>query len=237
MAKYKELLEILGKRPRTVLEIILREGSVSTYKLGELGYDQPPRAAMDLKDAGVKLITSYGKHPKSGARMAIYSLADENAEVQGSGKGRRAFPKALRKKVLDRFINKCSLCGEEYDPAVLQLDHRIPYIVAGDPKEFDPDDFQPLCASHQRSKSWACEHCQNREAKEINVCRSCYWAFPDSDYTHIATITERRTDVTWKGNKDGETYRRLRLLATRQGISIPEVIKSLVKTTLQKKSK
>lgn len=235
MAEYKELLESLGKRPRTVLELILREGSVSTYKLGQLGYDQPPRAAQDLKEAGVRLKVTYGKHPKTGSRMAIYSLADENEDPRATARGRRAFPKALRKAVLDAFQNRCSVCSEEYDPTVLQLDHRIPYIVGGDPKEFHVKDFQPLCASHQRSKSWVCEHCPNREDKVTKVCMSCYWAIPDGDYTHIATVAERRVDVTWKGDQDRKTYRRLRSLAAKEGKSVPEVIKNLIKTALQKK--
>ncbi len=51
--RYAELLARLGKRPKAVLERILKNGSVSTYELGQLGYDQPPRAAQDLKEAGV----------------------------------------------------------------------------------------------------------------------------------------------------------------------------------------
>ena len=101
---------------------------MSTYELGQLGYDQPPRAAQDLKEAGVRLTTSFGKHPKSGARMAIYALAglDEDAAFSG----RRALPKKFREQVLERFQKRCNICNEEHPARLLQLNHRVPYIIA-----------------------------------------------------------------------------------------------------------
>lgn len=149
---YAALLENLGKRPRAVLEKILENGSVSTYELGQLGYDQPPRAAQDLKECGVKLKVAFGKHPKTGARMAIYSLADSaEAELQAAA-GRRIFPSTFRADVLHAHGSRCNLCGTPYPPKSLSLDHRIPFIVGGESDDLRVRDFQPLCGSHQRKK-------------------------------------------------------------------------------------
>ena len=62
--KYEELLPKLGKRARKLLEIILEQGSVSTHELAKIGYGHPPRARQDLKDAGIDIITTFGKHPE-----------------------------------------------------------------------------------------------------------------------------------------------------------------------------
>lgn len=218
LAPYRKLLTTLGKRPRTVLEHILKNGSVSTYELGQLGYDQPPRAAQDLKEAGVQLTTTFGKHPTTNARMAIYSLRGIDEASQGSG--RRAFPKAFRREVLDQFQNRCNICNVEYADTVLQLDHRIPYIVGGEPDTLRVEEFQPLCGSHQRLKSWACEHCENRHAKKLDVCRTCYWATPDGDYVHIANRHERRVDLTWAGDGEIRMYSQLVREAANRNVSL-----------------
>ena len=226
--KYRKLLDKLGKRPRTVLQKILENGSVSTFELGQLGYDQPPRAAQDLKEAGVPLKTSFGKHPESGARMGIYSIDLDSQLNFGSGKGRRAFPKQFRQNLLELHNHKCNVCNVKYPGTALQIDHRVPYIVGGEAENLDMNEFQLLCASHQRTKSWECEHCPNYETKDIDLCRECYWAFPESDFKHIATIPERRVDVIWKGKKEIAEYSRLRNFAESAGLKISDVIKRLV---------
>lgn len=48
----------MSKRARTALDILLQRGSVTTKELQELGYDHPPRAMADLKDAGVPFIST-----------------------------------------------------------------------------------------------------------------------------------------------------------------------------------
>ena len=223
--KYEALLNRLGKRPRTVLELILKNGSVSTYELGQLGYDQPPRAAQDLKEAGVSLKVSYGRHHKTGSRMAIYSLADIIDE--NSFLGRRHFPKRFRQEILQRFDYKCNICNTTYPARILQLDHRVPYIVGGEGKKLYVEDYQPLCGSHQRSKSWECEHCPNRIERILEVCRTCYWACPDGNYTHVATRPERRTDITWSDAEEIELYEKLQERASREGKDISSLLKDI----------
>lgn len=234
LEKYKTLLESLGKRPRIVLEKILQNGSVSTYELGQLGYDQPPRAAQDLKEHGVALTVTYGKHPTTGNRMAIYSLDIDNPLKYGGFEGRKAFPKKFREELLSLFRHRCNICNMEYPDTILQLDHRIPYLVEGEPEKLKDSEFQLLCGSHQRLKSWACEHCRNRHDQLPNVCRTCYWAFPDGKYEHIATNPERRVDVTWQGETEIREFNELELLAERHSIDIHTLLKTMARELIRK---
>lgn len=212
-----------------MLELLLKKGAVSTFDLGNIGYDQPPRAAQDLKEAGVKLTTTFGKHPKTGSRMAIYSLAKDQPLLTGTFSGRKAFPKKFRHDCLEHYHLTCCICNVVYEPAVLQIDHRIPYIIGGDPDNYKLDNFMLLCGSHQRLKSWECEHCPNRKIESTEICRVCYWAMPDGDYEHIATILEKRIDVTWRGEYELGHYQRLVSFAKKKGLSLSDTIKELVK--------
>ncbi len=234
--KYASLLKALGKRPRTVLEKILENGSVSTYELGQLGYDQPPRAAQDLKEAGVKLRTSFGKHPTTGARMAIYSLAQKEPDSLPNFVGRTAFPIRFRTELFRIFNNRCNICNSRYNQLLLQIDHRIPYIISGESDQLIIDDFQPLCGSHQRLKSWTCEHCSNRENGDRAVCATCYWAIPDGEYQHIATVPERRLDITWKGLSELEEFATLTESARKSSSDIQTLVKTIIKKSLKKPS-
>lgn len=226
--KYEELLKKLGKRPRTVLELILEKGEVSTYELGELGYDQPPRAAQDLKEHGVRLKTKFGKHPETNARMAIYMLAEVDDEVNGSFTGRVAFPKKFREEVLAFFKNRCNICNMEYNARSLQLDHRVPYLLGGEADKFRLQDFQALCNSHQRAKSWECEHCGNRTLANAEVCAKCYWSIPDGPYQHVAMRDERRLDLTFV-DAEVKDYQRLEATAKKESKAITTVAKAAIK--------
>ena len=49
---------VKNKRARIVIEHILQHGSISTEELKALyGYNHPPRAAKDVRDEGIPLIT------------------------------------------------------------------------------------------------------------------------------------------------------------------------------------
>src|SRR6185312_12399675 len=55
------------------------------------------------------------------------------------------------------------ITGAKLDARVLQIDHRIPFRVAGDAglADQDVDAYMLLDASSQRAKSWSCEQCPN----------------------------------------------------------------------------
>ena len=222
--KYESLLPTLGKRPRVVLEHILKNGSVSTYELGQLGYDQPPRAAQDLKEAGVKLNVVFGKHPKTGKRMAIYSLLNEEPQNEVKN-GRTAFPKLFKESLFAKHGYRCNICNSVYSSTVLQCDHRVSFILAGEVENLELDKFQPLCAPHQRAKSWECEHCPNRETKDENICKTCFWAIPDGEYTHIATRHERNVNISFKSDEEMILLKALIASAKQNNTSLENEIK------------
>jgi hypothetical protein len=233
-SEYEALLARLGKRPRTVLKMLLTKGEVSTYELGQLGYDQPPRAAQDLKDAGVVLKRRSGTNPRTGNRMAIYSI-DWGAPIARGSSERRAFPKSFVRKVKEAHGGECCIYRVAHPHNVLQVDHRIPFQVAGDPEHFAVEDFMSLSPSANRAKSWACEHCPNFRIKNTEVCRTCYWAYPDSNYTHIATVDERQTQIKWVDN-EVDSYARLKKFALSKKITLQKAIKQIVAKHLRNKN-
>lgn len=227
-AKYEELLPQLGKRARIALQKILENGSVSTYEIGQLGYNHPPRVIRDLREAGIHILTKMGTHPETGSRMAIYVLGAPEPEATKRITGRKAIPKRFRQEVLSHHHSKCNICNSQYDDIILQIDHRVPYEIGGEVEAFRLSDFQPLCGSHQRLKSWVCEHCPNWQIRSIDKCKTCYWAIPNQDYEHVATTLEKRADLTWRG-EEIQDYERLRQFAEENSINIPDALKLIVK--------
>jgi hypothetical protein len=115
----------------------------------------------------------------------------------------------------------------------LQIDHRIPFEIAGDNNTItgNLDEYMLLCASANRAKSWSCEHCPNWQEKNISVCNSCYWAYPES-YTHIATRNIRRLDLLW-ANEEIADYDLLIEQANRVQEEPPEYVKNVLRRHFQ----
>jgi hypothetical protein len=218
--------QITAKRPRAVIDRILSHGFVTTEDLQEMGYDHPPRAARDVRENGVPLETFKVTSARTGRQIAAYRFADPSEIKHGRIGGRRAFSKAFKEALVDRYRSADTITGERMDARYLQIDHRIPYEVAGDSALADEsvDAFMLLDASNQRAKSWSCEHCRNwQELHDPAICRGCFWAFPEG-YDHIAMEPIRRVDVIWR---DGEVqdYRRIAKLADSRGVTIATLIK------------
>lgn len=118
--------------------------------------------------------------------------------------------------------------SENMDEHLLQIDHRVPYEVAGEGTDaMDTDDFMLLCGSANRAKSWSCEHCANwREKKDREVCRSCYWAYPEQ-YSHVAMRQIRRLDLMW-ADDEVDHYDRLMDEAGTRGSSMPSFVKQVL---------
>jgi hypothetical protein len=230
----KELLvriaKVTAKRPRTVLEHILKHGSITTEELKEkYGYNHPPRAARDVREHGIALET-YKVADSTGRKIAGYRLV---LTVLETGKaGRKAIPKAIKKALLDKHGRRCSLCGGVFDPTFLQVDHKIPYQVAGESEAEKADAFMLVCGSCNRTKSWACESCKNwMKVKKIAICKGCYWASP-SDYKHVAMVEARRADIVWV-DKDVKLFDRFREASKKAGESVQDGIKKAVARSLE----
>jgi len=225
--------KVTAKRPRTVIDHIIKHGSVTTEELQSLyGYDHPPRAARDVRECGIPLETFYMVSTKTGRKIGAHRFDSPDKIVRGRIEGRRAFSKRFRDALIARYGSRDAITGERYEARHLQIDHRIPYEVAGE-SAYDEDQldaYMLLDGSSQRTKSWSCEQCPNwQENRDESVCRSCFWAFPE-DYTHIAGEHVRRVDIEWRG-AEVEVFERIRERAEREDTTIAAYIKRLLRRT------
>lgn len=220
-ALVQRIKSITNKRARVVLDRLVKKGSITTTELQAAGYDHPPRAARDVVELGIALKRVTVKR-KDGRRIASY-VFDER-ELDPLKTGRVVLAKKEREAIVQRGGAKCGFCGCKSN---LQVDHRIPYEVAGESQRYETDPYQVLDGSCNRKKSWDCEHCKNwSELKAIETCKSCYWASPDA-YTHVAMRPERRIDIVWTGD-EVRSLEALEAAARRAGRSVGEQIKTMI---------
>lgn len=223
-----EILEkiraVTNKRARFVLDRIVEKGIVTTEEINQAGYDHPPRAARDVRELGFPLTTVKVKH-SNGRSIAAYIFPSDIQLATGKS-GRRQLAKKLRSEIIKAAGNRCQICGSEHN---LQVDHRIPYEIAGDPLENGKNQWQVLCGSCNRKKSWECEHCENWQgSRKAKICRSCYWASPEN-HSHVAMREERRVDLIWSGDEIRE-YQQIQSRAKQADRNIAETIKLKLKT-------
>ena len=218
------------KRPRTVIEHILKNGFVTTEELRtKYGYNHPPRAARDVREEGIPLETFRVKDSE-GRSIGAYRFADPRKARFDKLAGRIIFSKKFKQEIIKSIGCKCTICLEPYEDRYLQVDHRIPYEVYGDTEANNRhvEDYMLLCGSCNRAKSWSCEHCINwLENKEPKICKLCYWAMPE-DYKHVALKEIRRIDIVWKG-EEIQVYEALRKRAEKLNIAIPDYVKTALK--------
>jgi len=230
----KALDAVTGKRARVVVEHILQHGSVTTDDLRDkYGYGHPPRAKQDLQEQGIPVVTTFVK-AKNGRRMAAYSLGDLDRITAGRVGGRANFPKAFKKALVESYGSRCALCNAPFEARYLQIDHRIPYLVAGDgaAASRDANDYMLVCGSCNRAKSWSCEHCPNGlVSKNPKVCAVCYWASP-LKYTHVATLDIRRLDLTWTG-KEVSDFDAANAKAGKEAGAMPKFVKEAIRRAVR----
>ena len=226
----KRLKAVTAKRPKVVIDHILKHGFVTTEELRtQYGYGHPPRAAKDARDQGIPLQTTFVKG-SDGRRIAAYQFADLSKIRRGFLGGRQAFSKKFKSLLVKATGDRCQICLHEFEDRYLQIDHRIPYEVSGDVAfdERDTDAYMPVCGSCNRAKSWSCEHCLNwTDTREERTCRSCYWASPEQ-YTHIAMQDARRLDLTWIGDET-KVYDTLHKTASLAKEPMPEHVKKILR--------
>lgn len=229
----QRLRAVKGKRARTVVEHILRQGFVTTEELEQqYGYKHPPRAAHDVREQGIPLET-FSVKSADGRTIAAYRFADPSEVRHGRIGGRMAFPRDFKDKLYAESGGQCAICLGAYEARYLQIDHRIPYEVAGEPADEarDSRDFMLLCGSCNRAKSWSCEHCANwLEDKDPDVCATCYWADPET-YRHVALRPVRRLDLVWT-EEEVALYERLRLRAEQRHETMPDYVKAVLEKHL-----
>lgn len=231
----KEFLErlqaVIGKRARIVIDHILEHGLITTEELEQqYGYKHPPRAARDVREQGIPLET-FSVKSTDGRTIAAYRFADPLEVRHGKIGGRRTFSKEFKSRLYEDADGRCAICNGIYEARYLQIDHCVPYEVAGDSKEHDerdPQDYMLLCGSCNRAKSWSCEHCANwQEAKDASQCKMCYWANLEN-YAHIALQPVRRLDVIWT-DEEITVYDALKQQAESIDEPMPDYVKAILK--------
>jgi hypothetical protein len=211
---------VKNKRARLVLDRIAERGSITTEELAAIGYNHAPRARMDARDLGFPIKTVRVKS-STGKSIAAYSF-DLTKKLDLCKAGRVALSKRERERIIQKAGRKCQLCGATHD---LQIDHRVPYEIAGESLDA-PDAYMVLCGSCNRRKSWICEHCDNFTGRRrVQVCHQCYWASPEA-HTHVAMQQIRRTEIIWEGQA-AATFDDFQRDCKQKGITIAEAIKAL----------
>ncbi|MGC4806504.1 HNH endonuclease [Micromonospora sp. DT233] len=213
----------LSLRARRAVERMLDQGHVTTADLNDMGYDHPPRAIADIKDAGVQVAMKMVV--VAGRRMASYKLVPAAGDAALTG--RRTLPKAFRESLYTLWRYRCAVCDGQFTSRELQADHRIPYRVSGEAVEQVPEDFMPLCPSCNRAKSWSCETCPNWERRIAAECETCLWGSPE-EYSHVATIPERRLQLSWSGDAEIEEFDRLSARARKADVTPAELAKQVI---------
>jgi len=227
----KEILRVLksikNKRARIVIEHIIKHGNITTEDLEKkYGYNHPPRAARDVREAGIPLET-FSVKSSGGRTIAAYRFGDLSKVRKGKLKGRKVFPRKFKQGLYEEAEGRCAICNGEFESRYLQIDHKVPYGIAGENETIDTKDYMLVCGSCNRAKSWSCEHCANwLSDKSLAICMKCYWGNP-RNYTHIALQEIRRLDIIWEG-EEVEVYERLKKMAQEMDVEIPSYVKELI---------
>ena len=204
-----KLNAITDKRPSIVIQHILKYGFITTEDLKEkYGYEHPPRAARDVRERGVNLLT-YKVKSSDGRNIAAYKFGkpvflDDKVSKKA---GRTALSKALKKALVE---------------------------IGGENEGNDIDCYMLLSPSANRAKSWTCEHCSNWNLHDVNFCKSCFWAYPE-EYTHIAGRKERQIIVTFTDNEIEDYNRLIELVGIdRAERTIKDMISEFIQTNNDK---
>ena len=228
---YEKLKSITDKRPRMVIDKLMKDGFCTTAELIGMGYSHGPRAKRDVLEQGIPVERKMVKNEENGSRMARYTLGDWEEYKKHSAlskiSGRKALTKKLKKKLIKENGMKCAIYNEECPESQLQIDHRIPFEIGGDPNDMmDTSKFMLLSPSANRAKSWACEHCGNWTQKKVSMCQTCYYAYPKS-YEHVAGKKEKRLDLVFSGD-EVNIYEKITEFAEKREITEQQAAKRLL---------
>ena len=226
---------ITNKRAKIVIDHIIEHGFITTRDLEiTYGYSHPPRAARDVREAGIPLET-FNVKSNEGKSIAAYRFGDLSKIQHDRIGGRQTFSKDFKKKLYVLSNGRCVICNGSFEERYLQIDHKVPYQISGDVDNFQQktDNYMLLCASCNRAKSWSCEHCENWTAKkEIELCLKCYWGSPDK-YEHIALKEIRRLELVWQ-DSEIQFFEALHEDASKGNLKLPEYLKKIIENYVNK---
>ncbi|ASE02761.1 HNH endonuclease [Salmonella enterica subsp. enterica serovar Fluntern] len=219
--------KVTRKRARTVLDHLIEYGFITTEDLQETyGYDHPPRAIRDVREEGIPLETYSTISNRTGRKIAAYRFDNPDKIKNGRIGGRRAFSKAFKEALIERYGSRDAITGEQVEQRYLQIDHRIPYQVTGDTEhdEQNLEAYMLIDASNQRAKSFTCESCSNwLEIQDPAICMGCYWAYPEK-YNHVAMNPIKQLSIRWSGLDEIKVYDELNSRAKEEGVDIKTLL-------------
>src|SRR3989304_721094 len=112
----KRLLKsVSSKRARIVIEHILEHGQITTEDLEKMGYNHPPRAARDVREAGIPLET-FRVQSSDRRSIAAYRFGDLSEIREERIQGRKTFPKKLKDDLYKISGGKCAICSGKFGP-------------------------------------------------------------------------------------------------------------------------
>src|SRR3970040_1709529 len=83
--------KVTAKRPRTVIQHILKHGHITTQDLKDkYGYNHPPRAVRDVKEHGIP-IEMFRVEGSDGRKIAAYKFGGPTKPRTGRHAGRTVF--------------------------------------------------------------------------------------------------------------------------------------------------
>ncbi len=130
---------VTAKRPKTVIDHLLKHGFITTQDLKDrYGYNHPPRAVRDVKEHGIP-IEMFRVEGSDGRKIAAYRFGDPGKARAGRQVGRMAFTKELKQQLISRHGERCAIYTQPFPERELQIDHRIPFEVLGDIRGVEPN--------------------------------------------------------------------------------------------------
>ena len=113
--KFLKLAEsITNKRAKIVIDHILKNGFITTEDLEKTyGYNHPPRADRDVREAGIPLETFKTKS-NEGKSIAAYKFGDFSKILNNRVNGRQVFSKEFKKSLYDANKGHCYICNGDF---------------------------------------------------------------------------------------------------------------------------
>src|SRR5699024_710289 len=140
---------------------------------------------VEMNEQGAKEIYKY---MKTGQVLTIHSneptLGDVFIELTGRN---------LKEKIAEENGYCCEIDQTSFELRYLQIDHRMPYEVSGDPEELI---WKIIChfVLHTTELGYVVVNIPIiGSIKDPNICKTCYWASP-SNYSHIAMEGVKRVE-------------------------------------------
>jgi hypothetical protein len=107
---------VKAKRPKTVIDHILKLGFITTQELKDTyGYNHPPRTVRDVKEHGIP-IEMFRAEGSDGRKIAAYRFGNPKQSRFGRQLGRTAFAKELKAKLVALHGTRCAIYNTAMRP-------------------------------------------------------------------------------------------------------------------------